>query len=81
VALTNRGVKVTQQPGVAKRYTWLVGGVKWGWEQHPDRRLFRGTRDLSAFIDRFHFLCLDDAILFSLGYDWRAGQPEKGGLA
>lgn len=52
-----------------KAWFWLVAGVQWSYTVLPDRSLYRKGVDLTEEIERCKLLCVQEAVVYSLGYE------------
>jgi hypothetical protein len=63
---TVRGFSVEKRD---RGWTWVVGGVKWSLEMLPERTLRRRGVDLTPMGRNILVTCVDDALLFSFGFE------------
>jgi hypothetical protein len=75
-----RGIKVEREKsGDRLKWTFKVRGATWEYVHSPDRRLYRLGRRVEP---ADQVLCVDDAVLYALGFetgglwDFNSGHPE-----
>ena len=70
-----RRTTVTKREG---KWGWHIGASLWQWKAGTPGRLWRNGFDVPGACKDVPILCIDDAIVFSKGYEYHSGIYEDG---